>query len=92
MEVPGLTKFTAYCNKAVRVVFEDRTIVRLMQGCEAARILTRLGEEIILNLSKPKIPNPAMFSLIQEYSNYLKVAEEFFEWVFSSPEQRSQKE
>jgi len=54
--------------------------------------LTRLGEEIILNLSKPKIPNPAMFSLIQEYSNYLKVAEEFFEWVFSSPDQRSQKE
>jgi len=30
MEVPGLAKFTAYCNKAVRVVFEDRTIVRLM--------------------------------------------------------------
>ena len=48
MEVAGLAKFTAYCNKAVRVVFEDRTIVRLMQGCEAARIfsnsnLTYLG-------------------------------------------------
>ena len=54
MEVPGLAKFTAYCNKVVKVVFEDRTIVRMMLGCQSARILTRLGEEVILNLYLPK--------------------------------------
>jgi hypothetical protein len=64
MEVTGLAKFTAYCNKVVKVVFEDRTIVRMMQGCESARILTRLGEEIILNLYLPKPQYSEQFSLI----------------------------
>jgi hypothetical protein len=86
MSVSGLAHFTAYCNKAVKVVFEDRTIVRLMQGCEAARILTRLGEEVIVSLRRPKHISPDMYSLMQEYGNYIKVAEEFFDWVFSSPE------
>jgi hypothetical protein len=54
MEVANLAKFTAYCNKSIKVVFEDRTIVRMMHGCESIRILTRLGEEVIINLNKPK--------------------------------------
>ena len=54
MEVQNLAKFTAYCNKSIKVVFEDRTIVRMMQGCESIRILTRLGEEVIINLHKQR--------------------------------------
>jgi len=26
----------------------------MMHGCESIRILTRLGEEVIINLNKPK--------------------------------------
>ena len=32
MEIDGLAKFTAYCNKQVKVVFEDRTIIRMIYG------------------------------------------------------------
>ena len=52
LEVAGLAKFTAYCNKSVKVVFEDRTIVRMMLGCDHVRLLTRRGEELLLNLRK----------------------------------------
>jgi hypothetical protein len=45
VEVEGLAKFTAYRNKAVKVAFEDRTIVRL--GLGSIRVLTRLGEELV---------------------------------------------
>lgn len=45
MEIEGLAKFTAYRNKAVKVAFEDRTIVRLALG--SIRVLTRLGEELV---------------------------------------------
>ena len=92
MEVAGLARFTAFCNKSIKVVFEDRTIVRMMLGCEAVRILTRLGEEVIINLNKPKYHNTAHFSLVAEYQNYIKVAEEFFTWAFSSIEERTQRE
>jgi hypothetical protein len=92
MEVKGLAHFTAYCNKAIKVVFEDRTIVRMIYGSDVVRILTKLGEEVLVNLRKPKHHHAAAFSLVQEYHNYIKVAEEFFEWAFSSPEQRALKE
>ena len=88
MEVAGLAKFTAYTNKAIKVVFEDRTIVRMMQGCDAVRILTRLGEEVLINLRKQNYQNPSHFTLMQEYANYLRVAEEFYEWAFYTPTQR----
>lgn len=86
MEVAGLAKFTAYCNKSVKVVFEDRTIVRMVHGCENVRLLTRLGEEIMVNMNKQ---HPL---LIKEYINYIKVAEEFFEWAFLTHEERLRKE
>jgi hypothetical protein len=92
MEVANLAKFTAYSNKSIKVVFEDRTIVRMMHGCESIRILTRLGEEVIINLNKPKYHNSAQFSLISEYQNYVQVSEEFFAWAFSTLEERVQRE
>ena len=56
----GLAKFTAYCNKAIKVVFEDRTIVRMVYGCDSIRLLTRLGEELLLNLKSPSVATQAM--------------------------------
>lgn len=81
----GMGHFTAYSNKAVKVVFEDRTLVRMMQGCDVIRILNKKGEEYFFNISKPNL-------LFNEYKNYVKVAEEFFEWVFLSKEDRESKE
>lgn len=89
MEVAGLAKFTAYCNKAIKVVFDDRTIVRMVYGCDSIRLLTRLGEELLLNLKSPSVATQAM---LQNYANYIRVAEEFFEWAFSSLEERQMRE
>jgi hypothetical protein len=55
LSMPGLAQFTAYCNKAIKVVFEDRTIVRMMKGCDAIRVLNRLGDEVLINLRKPNV-------------------------------------
>ena len=33
LQMEGLAKFIAYGNRAIKVVFEDRTIVRLREGC-----------------------------------------------------------
>ena len=32
MSVNGLANFTAFSNQAIKVVFEDRTIVRMQKG------------------------------------------------------------
>lgn len=32
MEVNGLARFTAYANHAIKVHFDDRTIVRMQKG------------------------------------------------------------
>jgi hypothetical protein len=64
MEVKGLAQFTAYYNKAVKVVFEDRTIVRMMQKCDIVKVLTRKGDEMFFNV---KSPNVAYY----DYKNYI---------------------
>ncbi len=53
IEVEGLGRFVAYCNRSMKVTFEDRTIMRVQEGCEAIRVLNRLGEELLINLNKP---------------------------------------
>ena len=85
LEVKGLANFTAFHNKAIKVVFEDRTIVRMMQSCDIVRVLNKRGDEMLFNL---KNPNAAYF----EYQNYVQVSLEYFEWVFASPEERLRKE
>lgn len=72
LELEGLGKFEAYCNKSIKVVFEDRTIVRMMSNCQSVRLLTRLGEEVIINLATTL--NPQLHAFYREYSNYIKVA------------------
>ena len=85
MKVEGLAHFMAYSNKSIKVSFSDRTLLRMMHNCPIIRILNKLGEEISLNVVKPNI-------LYNDYKNYIKVADEFYEWAFSTQEERQAKE
>lgn len=62
----------------MRVVFDDRTIVRLQRGQDAVKILSRSGEELVFSLS-----GMGRNQLAQKYyQNYVQVATEFFDWIF----------
>jgi hypothetical protein len=43
LEIEGLGRFEAYCNRSAKVIFDDRTILRMADKCESVRLLTRLG-------------------------------------------------
>jgi hypothetical protein len=53
MNVPDLGHFTAYANQAIKAVFLDRTIVRMMKDCQIVRVLNKRGDELIFNLAHP---------------------------------------
>ena len=50
MEVNGLGRFTAYANHAIKVHFDDRTIVRMQKGQEVVKVLSARGEEFVFNM------------------------------------------
>ena len=50
MSVSGLANFTAFANHAIKVVFEDRTIVRMQKGQEFIRVLSSKGEELVFSV------------------------------------------
>jgi len=52
-EMKELGTFTAYSNKAIKAVFNDRTIIRAMLGCPIVKILNRKGDELLLNYEHP---------------------------------------
>jgi len=84
MDVKDLGHFTAFANRAIKAVFQDRTIVRMMKDCKIIRVLNRRGDELLFNLDHP---SPAQ----KEYEDYIKVAHEFFEWMFTSSEEKEAK-
>ena len=53
MNVADLGHFTAYSNQAIKVVFQDRTIVRMMKDCHIIRVLNRRGDELLFNILHP---------------------------------------
>jgi hypothetical protein len=53
MNVADLGHFTAYANQAIKAVFLDRTIVRMMKDCQIVRVLNKRGDELIFNLTNP---------------------------------------
>jgi hypothetical protein len=77
MEMKDLGHFYAYNNGAIKASFQDRTIVRLMKDCKIIRVLNKRGDELLFNLDHP---NQAM----AQYNDYIKVANEFFEWAFTT--------
>jgi len=50
MEVTGLARFTAFANHAIKVHFDDRTIVRMQKGREVVKVLSSRGEEFVFNI------------------------------------------
>ena len=51
MEVAGLASFTAYANHAIKVHFNDRTILRMQKGQDVVKILSARGDEFVFNIS-----------------------------------------
>lgn len=78
-EHEGVGLFTAYNDGSVRVLFEDRTVVRLYRDMTISAI-SRQGE-----MSKMSLDNPFGFEA------YIPIVLEFHEWVFTSPEQQALK-
>ena len=67
MEIQGLAKFTAFSNFAIKVLFDDRTIVRMQKGYDVVKILSSQGEELVFNLN-----SIARNQLAQKkYQNYI---------------------
>lgn len=75
VKIENLGHFTAYSNKHIKALFDDRTIVRVFEGCKMAKILNKMGEELYVNLERKNL-------VTEEYASYLKVVNEFFDWVF----------
>ena len=50
MQVQGLGSFTAYANYAIKVHFDDRTIVRMQKGQQVVKILSAKGDEYVFNI------------------------------------------
>ena len=65
----GVGQFTAYNDKSVRILFEDRTLIRL-QPDMSVNLITRSGEIMKLSLEKPR-----------EFGGYVQAAAEFYAWA-----------
>ena len=56
-----------------------------MKDCKIIRILNKRGDELLFNVDHP---NQAQ----AQYDDYIKVANEFFEWAFTSQEEKEAKQ
>jgi hypothetical protein len=59
-KVEGLANFYAYANGAIKVIFVDRTILRMQKGSDALRILDCKGNELVFSLSTFRRSKAAM--------------------------------
>ena len=84
MIVEGLGSFTAYTNRSIKVRFEDRTVVRMIQKCDHIRILNARGEEMTVSVDGMA----RSYHILKEYQNYIKVASEFLEWAYLTKEEK----
>lgn len=73
MQLDDIGFFCAYKNGSIRVRFLDRTVVRMTHGSQFVKVLDRRGNEHSFSLGSPAAC---------EYQNYVKVSEEYLEWVF----------
>ena len=71
----GYGFFEAFKNRSIKVVFMDRTVLRINFGQEVANILTKSGDRVSVRLDKPN-----------DFEYYVKIAMEYYENVFTDPE------
>jgi len=72
--------FEAFKNHSVKVVFRDRTVVRINFAEEFANILSKYGEQVRVRTDSPK-----------EYQNYVDIALQYFDDVFTDPHTKLQR-
>lgn len=77
--VEGLAHFTAYNDKSIRVLFEDRTLIRIYSDFSVSA-LSRNGESARFNLENP-----------YGFESYIPVCVEFYNWVFLSPNEQAKR-
>jgi len=70
----GYGFFEAYKNKSIKVVFTDRTVLRINFGQDVAQILTKNAERVEVRLDRPN-----------DFKDYVKIACEYYENVFTDP-------
>jgi Domain of unknown function (DUF4520)/Domain of unknown function (DUF4524) len=71
-EVEGLGSFIAYNDKSIRVLFEDRTLIRIYHDFTVSAI-SRTGEAAKFSLENP-----------YGFEQYVPVCVEFYNWAFTS--------
>ena len=74
---PGLGHFTAFRNRSIKVIFEDRTVLRLSDGQTEARVLTRSGDSLSVPLSNPV-----------GFEKHVSAAQDFLVYAYASPAER----
>jgi len=72
--------YEAFKNRSVKVVFRDRTVVRINFAEEFANILSKYGEQVRVRTDNPK-----------EYQDYVDMALEYYDDVFTDPHTKLQK-
>ncbi|CAG9314672.1 unnamed protein product [Blepharisma stoltei] len=70
--IEGLATFTAYNDRSIRVLFEDRTVIRIHPDMRVTAV-NKLGE-----VSKISLDSPFGFE------EYIPVCVEFYTWAFTS--------
>lgn len=53
-----------------------------MMGCPIVKILNRKGDELLINYDHPN------HSIMAEFSEYLRVSEEYLSWAFLNEQER----
>lgn len=71
-EVQGVGSFIAYNDKSIRVMFEDRTLIRIYPDFTVSA-LSRTGESARFTLENP-----------YGFESYIPVCVEFYNWAFLS--------
>jgi len=72
--------YEAFKNRSVKVVFRDRTVVRINFAEEFANILSKYGEQVRVRTDNPK-----------EYQDYVDLALQYYDDVFTDPHTKLQK-
>jgi hypothetical protein len=78
--IENVGTFTAYNDGSMRALFDDRTVIRINTDLSVS-VLSRKGEQLKLNLDNP-----------YGFEAYIPVCLEFYEWAFSTPEEKARKQ
>lgn len=79
-EIEGVGVFTAYNDRSIRVLFEDRTVIRIYLDLTVSAI-TRSGEMVKLSLENP-----------YNFEQYIPICIEFYDWAFTSHSEKLRRE